>query len=175
MVSARHRSWYNYGMPIVTCCNCKKDFYVKPVMIRRGGGKHCSRACREKARAGKVVPCKECGKHVYRQRHDIARYTQSFCSKDCSLKSLARKYVDHDHPNWRDGGFTYRQRLLRSERKHCCELCDIDEPIILAVHHVDHDRTNNSVSNLAWLCYNCHFLVHHYKQENDRWKQKRKP
>ena len=26
-------------------------------------------------------------------------------------------------------------------------------------------RKNNSVSNLIWLCHNCHHLVHHYKNE----------
>jgi predicted HNH restriction endonuclease len=41
--------------------------------------------------------------------------------------------------------------------------CKIRMAKVLAVHHLDHDRNNNNVSNLVWLCFNCHFLVHNDK------------
>jgi predicted HNH restriction endonuclease len=39
---------------------------------------------------------------------------------------------------------------------------------VLAVHHVDQNRTNNKVTNLAWLCHNCHHLVHRYPIERKK-------
>lgn len=42
-----------------------------------------------------------------------------------------------------------------------CQKCGYDkEPKILGVHHIDHDRNNNALSNLAVLCANCHSLAH---------------
>lgn len=46
-----------------------------------------------------------------------------------------------------------------------CAKCKSTDKRILAVHHKDRNRQNNTVSNLVWLCHNCHFLVHHYKSE----------
>ncbi|MBI4281264.1 HNH endonuclease [Candidatus Uhrbacteria bacterium] len=35
---------------------------------------------------------------------------------------------------------------------------------VLLVHHIDENRKNNVLSNLVWLCRNCHFLVHKYNE-----------
>jgi predicted HNH restriction endonuclease len=43
------------------------------------------------------------------------------------------------------------------------------------VHHIDKDRTNNTLKNLAWLCHNCHYLVHHDKLEMQRFLKSLKP
>jgi predicted HNH restriction endonuclease len=36
---------------------------------------------------------------------------------------------------------------------------------VLAVRHIDQNHKNNNVENLAWLCHNCHHLVHNDKVE----------
>lgn len=37
----------------------------------------------------------------------------------------------------------------------------------LQVHHLDHDRKNNSIENLILVCYMCHALIYHpYKAES---------
>lgn len=41
-----------------------------------------------------------------------------------------------------------------------CNRCAYDNPLALEVHHIDRDRTNNSISNLEVLCCNCHALEH---------------
>lgn len=42
-----------------------------------------------------------------------------------------------------------------------CVRCGYSEhPEILGVHHIDEDRNNNTLSNLAVLCPNCHSLAH---------------
>ena len=44
-------------------------------------------------------------------------------------------------------------------------LCKTVDTRVLAVHHIDGNKKNNVVDNLAWLCNNCHHLVHHYPDE----------
>lgn len=72
------------------------------------------------------------------------------------------------HANWKGGEHSYRELLLRSGKKPVCTLCNTIDIRILAVHHIDYDRTNNAIENLAWLCHNCHHLVHHHSDELER-------
>ncbi|MHA1267983.1 MAG: HNH endonuclease [Candidatus Helarchaeota archaeon] len=39
-------------------------------------------------------------------------------------------------------------------------MCGIVDDRVLAVHHIDSNRRNNSPGNLTWLRRNCHYLVH---------------
>ena len=46
---------------------------------------------------------------------------------------------------------------LRGEKCECCGLTKwLEKPINLEVHHLDGDRSNNSLENLQLLCPNCH-------------------
>lgn len=51
-------------------------------------------------------------------------------------------------------------------RGHKCENCGLekwlDQPINLEVHHIDGDRSNNSLENLQLLCPNCHSYTETY-------------
>lgn len=51
----------------------------------------------------------------------------------------------------------YRERCL-SERINCCWVCGRTND--LEVHHIDGDRSNNSLDNLLPLCESCHKSVH---------------
>lgn len=55
--------------------------------------------------------------------------------------------------------------MLDSKTPLACKKCGSTDSRTLAVHHKDKNRKNNSISNLMWLCHNCHYLVHHYKDE----------
>lgn len=160
-------------MPDLICRNCSREFHIKPAMVRRGGGKHCSRVCREEARSGKVIPCHWCSKKVYKSRKYIWNTGYLFCSKKCSLAYLASSHLQENHPNWTGGKHSYRTNLKRLAMKASCELCAVLDIEILVVHHIDCNRNNNQISNLAWLCHNCHFLVHHHENEKQRWLDKR--
>ena len=59
---------------------------------------------------------------------------------------------------------SYKEILKRNSQIRKCSLCAKDDKRILIVHHIDKNRKNNRVSNLSWLCMNCHFLVHHYTE-----------
>jgi predicted HNH restriction endonuclease len=56
-----------------------------------------------------------------------------------------------------------------------CERCGYKEvPEILALHHKNRDRTNNTKHNIEILCPNCH-TIEHLPEQKSGWKHKRNP
>lgn len=151
-------------MPQVNCRICKKEFYIKPSHLKYGWGKYCSRSCVFKSQLkGKWVECHICGKKIYRAPKSLI-HSQSgnfFCNKSCQTIWRNQVYVEENSANWKNGEKAYRNILKRSNKKQICVLCRIADERVLVVHHIDHNRTNNKLGNLIWLCLNCHHLVHH--------------
>jgi hypothetical protein len=61
-----------------------------------------------------------------------------------------------------------KNRLLREGFKvHQCERCGkkrwLGQPIPLELHHIDGDRTNNTLHNIELVCPNCHALTDNYR------------
>ncbi len=109
------------------------------------------------------------------------------------FKKIAKKYgLDTTHFN-RKGKSNQRKNSLKEEdifkkesliassrissylfkfgiKERVCERCGRveweGEPIPLQVHHIDGDRTNNSIENLQILCPNCHALTDNYCGKN---------
>ena len=49
----------------------------------------------------------------------------------------------------------------------CCHNTEwMGEKIMLEIHHIDGDKTNNDDSNIMILCPNCHSLTDNYKAKN---------
>jgi endogenous inhibitor of DNA gyrase (YacG/DUF329 family) len=159
-------------MPNVNCRVCGNTFYVKPYFIKIGWGKYCSSTCRVKSQFnGKEFKCDRCGKSVYRAAAQI-KHSQSgkyFCSKKCQTIWRNKYFSGKKHANWLDGNCAYRNVLKGSLRPKCA-LCNTTDERVLAVHHKDHNRHNNELSNLIWLCYNCHHLCHSDKILDERIK-----
>lgn len=158
-------------MPIVKCVQCNTHFYAKPFWIKRGYGRYCSLACKYKGTMkGKTVECFICKKKSYKQKKQLVRSKSGkfFCSKSCQTKWRNQEFVGPKHANWKNGSDAYRSVLARNKIKKSCTLCGNKDERILAVHHVDRNHQNNAVSNLAWLCHNCHHLVHHDNVEKYR-------
>ena len=154
-------------MPEVNCKICKKGFYIKPSHQKLGWGKYCSRECVFKSQLrGKFVNCFICGKKIYRSLKaiDHSQSGKFFCTKSCQTLWRNQIYVGENSANWKNGEKAYRSILLRSNQNQACVLCKIDDLRILTAHHKDHNRTNNKLDNLMWLCLNCHYLVHHDKE-----------
>lgn len=154
-----------------TCSKCETVFLVKPSWIKNGYGKYCSPACRRSAqKTGKYISCHICQKEVYKSEKAF-KGTKSgylFCGKSCQTKWRNTHFSNVKHPNYINGDHSYRTLLLQTGAPLVCTLCKTTDPRVLAAHHIDHNHFNNKVENLAWLCHNCHHLVHHHREEAER-------
>lgn len=161
---------YYWRMPTVRCKMCAALFYAKPSWLKHGYGKYCSARCQYEGRKnGKIINCFICGTVTYKPRKVIKRSKSKkyFCSKSCQTKWRNTEFVGLKHANWKSGRYAYRSILKRHKVPAVCVLCRTTDSRVLATHHIDHNRINNTRNNLAWLCHNCHFLVHHYSVEKD--------
>ncbi len=63
-----------------------------------------------------------------------------------------------------------RHYLNLSGRNYICEICGVsiwnEKPITLEVDHIDGNHSNNRLSNLRYLCPNCHSQTNTYKGRN---------
>ena len=65
----------------------------------------------------------------------------------------------------------YRTKCF-SEHPHECHFCGDEDN--LEVHHIDGDRSNNSVDNLIPVCHDCHWDIHSTRETLSEWTQKLK-
>lgn len=155
-------------MTKVNCKQCQKQFDAKPSWLKKGWGIYCSTTCRYvNSRKGKVVPCHVCGKKSYKQPKALTRSKSGkfFCSKSCQTTWRNTESTEEKHANWKGGEHAYRRIMDQSGITPICRLCKTTDRRVLAVHHIDENRKNNTLENLAWLCHNCHHLVHHHQAE----------
>lgn len=158
-------------MSLISCGICSTEFYAKPSHVQKGWGKYCSKVCQYAGQKnGQLYKCFICNKDTYRTPKDDLRSKSGnfFCSKSC--QTIWRNSIVHigqNHSNWNGGTASYRTILLKADVRQICGKCKTEDQRILAVHHKDRNRKNNSVSNLIWLCHNCHYLVHHYNNESE--------
>lgn len=152
-------------MPMTNCKQCQQSFFAKPSWIKNGYGIYCSKLCHnQSARTGKEVPCFTCQTLVYKSGKALkgSKSGKYFCTKTCQTKWRNTIHSGPQHSNWKDGKHAYRRMMHPSTRPQVCGRCKTADIRVLAVHHLDHDRTNNTLDNLVWLCHNCHHLTHHY-------------
>ena len=87
---------------------------------------------------------------------DTSHWTGQGWSKDKQLK---------DWSTYTHVAFLKKHLILK--RGHECEVCRgltwLDKQIPLEVHHIDGDRTNNSLENLQLVCPNCHAFTDNYR------------
>ncbi len=154
-------------MPIVSCRICSKSFDIKPSHQKLGWGKYCSTICRAKGQLkGKDFFCEICNKEFYRSPSKIkhSKGGHFFCSKSCQIIWRNSFFSGEKHPNWTGGITIYREILQRSQREQRCVSCGSMDKRVLIAHHIDHNRKNNDLENLIWVCLNCHHLIHHFKE-----------
>jgi hypothetical protein len=155
-------------MPNVKCKICNKDFHTKPSQLKRGYGKFCSTICQyDGQKTGKFIACEVCGKEAWKTQKDLKKSKSGkfFCSKTCQTIWRNKKYVGDKHVNWRGGEFTYHRIMKENNINPICASCGVKDRRVLLIHHKDHNRKNNNINNLVWLCWNCHFLVHNFDKK----------
>lgn len=134
-----------------------------------GKRKFCSQRCAGLGqRDYETFECANCGKsferNVGKARNSKSGY--SFCSRTC--KDIANridgiKAIHPPHFGLGNGLYDYRERALKAYGSRCT---DTDCPIqnagieiperMIDVHHIDSDRSNNSIENLEVVCVWCH-------------------
>ena len=163
--------YFGGNMPFVHCKICNTQFYIKEYHLKKGWGKYCSKACQYRGQMkGQSVSCSVCDKQVWKSSSQLkhSKSKKYFCSKTCQTLWRNLFYSGAKSPSWKNGINAYRKILSReTDIKKICVLCKTEDQRVLAVHHIDQNRANNSIYNLAWLCHNCHHLVHHHPKEKD--------
>jgi len=158
-------------MENIKCDLCKNEFRRKRSQILLAKKHYCSTKCHNlDKRKGKIIVCFVCKRKVYKKNKDIdnSKNKKYFCSVKCSNQWLGSKNQGKNHPNWINGKSVYKNILKRTDISRFCRMCGEKDTRILVVHHIDQNRENNALTNLAWLCHNCHFLVHHYIKDLDK-------
>lgn len=154
---------YNIFMANAECGVCDKIFYAKSSHLKKGWGKYCSKKCQNKSQmTGVFVLCNVCSKEIWKMQKEL-RHSKSqnyFCSKSCQTRWRNTVYVGEKHHSWINGINTYRKLMKRHKISPICSHCQIADTRVLIVHHIDHNRINNTITNLMWLCRNCHYLIH---------------
>ena len=120
--------------------------------------------------ATKIEAYKKLGMH----RNTFEKYLNKFNYVFKRRKINKQKYDIEDifagkYPYYNTSHLNYR--LIREgykERK--CECCNntewLGKPIVLELHHIDGNRSNNNLDNLQLLCPNCHAMTDNFKSKN---------
>lgn len=147
------------------CQTCKADFITR-LGGRWGKAKFCSRTCASKGRSIPKVPvkCANCHQEFLKspKRMGSSKHSVYFCSRACKDVGQRIGGVSKIHPpHYNNGKMSYRTLFLRAGNTLTCSRCGYDEfSCSVEVHHLDEDRANSSVENLAALCANCHRALH---------------
>lgn len=152
-------------------------------IIERPGLKYCSNDCYGKANTGagsarynqQLISCANCGLDMLRSPAHI--HETNFCGSDCQNTYHSARISGEANPRYKDGvhkdkkqvkllyeGFTLKLRkYIRVLDKNSCRVCGLTKDqhgMNMHVHHIDYDKTNNTVQNLISLCRYCHGKVH---------------
>lgn len=121
---------------------------------------YCSSTCKSSATQSRVnLTCNYCGSRFTRTASKLSNSKSGlyFCSRKC--KDTAQKSMIEIMPSHYGTGQDYRSKAF-SHYFPICNRCGFTNILALEVHHVDHNRENNDISNLEILCANCHSIEH---------------
>jgi len=159
-----------------TCLNpnCQKCFDAPIKELKRGNGKYCSVNCANRHRG---VLMKEKYKKINTPNVECAYCKKLFYKCESNKKNsksgiffCCRKHKDYAQkiggikeimpPHYGTATKTYRQIAIE-KLEHRCSMCGYDKYLtILEAHHIDRNKDNKDISNLQFLCRNCHAEEH---------------
>lgn len=109
----------------------------------------CSPRCSNLLRSEVMdVPCSTCREPVRRNK---SKAEKAYCSKKCANTTNNKLRSGEDHPMYKGGVSTYRERALEHYGEECT-VCGYGVRAVLEVHHRDGDRSHNEIENLDVLC-----------------------
>ena len=143
------------------CDSCNKIFY-RPQRLVRSQKHYCSAKCKSfTERTSRVVACSYCGAEFYRRPSKIQEL--NFCSRICKDSaqriSSGERFSSLRPEHYDQGTYNYREIAYRNNDS-VCNRCGFSNKLALVVHHVDRNRSNNTINNLEILCANCHMIEH---------------
>lgn len=151
------------------CDYCQQLYKAKPSELKRGHGRYCSRLCARHARPRKHKEpntiCAYCDTRFWRKPSATSRSGLAFCCR--SHKDLAQRLgsgIPIQPPHYGDGAHIKYRKLALATLGAICQDCGWDRyPEVLEVHHIDGDRTRNTIDNLRVVCPTCHMIRHRLK------------
>lgn len=162
---ASYISGYKGRYSKIKCyCNVHKyEFEVTFDTIMHRTEKNCScPKCKEDRLSKRKLPktkvtCDYCGKE-FEKVYPNEKF--NFCCRECKDKAQklesGEKFKSLRPKHYGNGICVYWEKAFK-EYPHKCAVCGWDEDEdILEVHHIDSDRSNNSLNNLIILCPTCH-------------------
>jgi len=152
------------------CVGCGEEFSVLVTSNR----KYCSRECYLKnGHPWNKGLTKEKDERVQKLAEKLEGREFSEEHKERISKKARERFSNpENHPCW-DGGKSFEpysavfnQDLKREVRKrdnYSCQACGVTEETLnqdLDIHHIDFNKSNNSLNNLVSLCRSCHLKLH---------------
>ncbi len=130
----------------------------------RAGQTYCSRACYVASRWVEQV-CRQCSRTFLARRIYVDRGQMKSCSWACS--SIARRSREPQmfdgHPYYPNaGGHYWSQAAGRFIHRAIWESVHGPIPSGYVVHHIDHDKANNSIENLTLMLHGEHSSYHKF-------------
>lgn len=124
--------------------------------------------------------CINCGKTLSEKKYKNAKYCSTRCSSQVNAYNHAVKTGKIKNPGVGSGGAqlgeanhmyktgigNFSQRAFAHYGRKCNRCTSIR---FLVVHHRDHDRTNNHITNLEVLCKGCHQVHHEHRDASGRY------
>lgn len=169
----------------VRCLKHDLQFMTKYENVRRDNRAHhiCPECKKEdiqekNADNRELVKCAYCNQDFYirASRAGLSKSGLNFCCrehKDLAQRlSSGEKFAAMRPTMYGNGERMYRDIAFRS-LPHRCDCCGWDEDErILEVHHIDSNRDNNVLDNLAILCPTCHrkITLHYYAYDKENHK-----
>lgn len=155
------------------CETCQGEFLADKREVNRGNARYCSLSCvaSRKRVATPNTECAYCGIPFYRSRSKLkaSKSGLAFCCRE--HKDLAQRLggIREIQPKHYGTIVTDYRTVAKRELNPICSGCGYDKvPGILEVHHKNHDRSDNSIDNLCYLCPNCH-QEHHFNTKTGRY------
>lgn len=152
---------------VIRCSFCRRKFKKEAKELERnrrlGYRNFCSPECLyDSQNKSQSVNCSNCEREVVRKKSEIKKSKSGrfFCNRRCSNGFNNRYRTGKSHPNYNGTKSRYRERALAYYGEQCI-ICGYGVRHILEVHHIDKDRSNNELNNLAVLCPTHHKETHH--------------